>query len=81
MKRYRLTTQSNRHPEPHVSSVILGESEIQEHLDIEADMHRMAGWVVTRGDWTVVCRRGPITRVIGVRESDAMNDELNYEEE
>ena len=75
MNRYRLVSSQNG-SEPHVSSVILGEDEVQEHLELEAAMHEMAGWVVTRGDETVVCRRGDVTRVISVRASEPMNDTL-----
>jgi len=75
VSRYRLVTTQNDGA-PHVSSVILGEGEVQEHLDLEMSLHQMAGWTVTRGDETVVCRKGGVTRVISVRASDAMKDTL-----
>lgn len=75
MKRYRLTSQRIGGT-PHVSSVLLAEDEVEEQLEAEALLHRMSGWVVTEGDRTLVCRRGTLVRVIGVRESDPMHDTL-----
>ena len=75
MSRYRLVSTQNDGT-ANVSSVILGEDEVQEHLDLEMSLHQMAGWTVTRGDETVVCRKGGVTRVISVRVSHAMNDKL-----
>ena len=76
MDRYRLVSQSNRSPDPHVSSVLMAEDEVEEHLDAEAYLHELGGWTVTRGMGTVICRRGPITRVISVRKSSPMDDSV-----
>lgn len=80
MKRYRLVTASTNSPEEHVSSVLLGASEIDEQLETEASLHALAGWTVTRWERTVVCRRGNTTRVITVRESIPMDDALPAKE-
>jgi hypothetical protein len=75
MSRYRLVISQNNGA-TNVSSLLLGEHEVEKHLDLETSMHQLAGWTVTRGDGTVVCRRGTVTRVVSVRVSHAMDDTL-----
>lgn len=80
MKRYRLVTASSRSATEHVSSVLLAESEVDEHLELEASLHAAFGWLVTRGERMVVCTHNDTTRVITVRESDPMDDALPHQE-
>ncbi len=77
--RYRLVSTQND-GRPHVSSVVLFEDEVEEHLDAEATLHEMAGWLVERGDNWVIARRGETTRTISVRVSEPMDDSLEEEQ-
>lgn len=71
-KRYRLVYKSER--EHHVSSVVLSQDEITDHLDAEAHLHELTGWSVTRGDLLIVCRRGDSLRVIEAKSFDPFDD-------
>lgn len=74
MTRWRLVTKTaGRHE--HVSSVVLSEEEAVESLDVERLMHEQSGWTVTPGENLIVCRRGDLTRVVEIREYDALTDE------
>ena len=42
--RARIVSETNGHR--HVSSVVLAPHEIQRHLEVDADLHRAAGWSV-----------------------------------
>lgn len=76
--RYRLvTTQGGK---PHVSSVVLSEEEARRDLDIEADIHEKFGWIVTRGDEVVVCRKltpeRMVERVLTIRKAGPLDDAI-----
>jgi hypothetical protein len=74
MTRWRLVDEQNGNT--HVSTVVLSEEEAREHLHIEADLHSLAGWVVTEGLDIVVCRRidTGLVRTIRCVEFDPMHD-------
>ena len=78
MSRWRMVSEQNGNLS--VSTVVLGGEEAREHLEVEEDMHRMAGWNIERDDGldgpVVVCTlpsRG-IVRRLWVAEFTAMND-------
>jgi hypothetical protein len=60
----------------HVSSVLLTEDEAEWALAHEAVLHRATGWDVCEHDGAVVALRGDVKRMITIRESGPMDDEL-----
>jgi hypothetical protein len=73
--RYRIVRDQDGREE--VSSVVLGEDEIAEHLDYEATMHSAAGWNVTRlADGSVVASKLGVSRFIRARGFEPMADRL-----
>lgn len=70
--RYRLVYTGKG--ETHVSSVVLAREEVSESLDVEARLHQIFGWTVTRGKNIVICRRGQNERIITVRHSTPLDD-------
>lgn len=72
MTRWRMVTRQNGIE--YVSSIVMTEEEIHQHLRAEAEMHRAAGWTVTEGVNVVVAHRGGKERVMVGREYDAMDD-------
>ncbi len=66
-----VTTQNDAE---HVSSVILTEAEAVESLQVEAELHRLAGWRVSAYPDGVVARRQGIERVLSIRVSDPFTD-------
>lgn len=73
MNRYRIVTQLNDGA-PNISSVLIGEDEVEEQLAAEALLHQLAGWEVTVGERTLTCRRDDLVRIVTVRLSDWAND-------
>lgn len=76
MTRWRLVDEQSNGSGPHVSTIVLSEEESREQLHAEAQMHSLAGWVVTEGLDVVVCRRldSGLVRTIRRIEFDAMAD-------
>jgi len=76
--RYRLVTVQGG--EAHVSTLILGESEVAEHLDLEESLHDATGWAVARMDTVgerfpqLFCLRGLRARRIFVKRFTPMDD-------
>lgn len=65
LNRYRIVTVQNDRTS--VSTVLLTEEEAEHCIDVEEQMHTLAGWVVTRNGNTIVARKGETVRVIEVR--------------
>ncbi len=76
MTRWRLVEEQDG--TTHVSSVVLGECEIDEQIQAEADLHALAGWAVTLGVRVVVCRKwdSGVVRTIRAVEFDPMHDSV-----
>ncbi len=76
MLRWRLVDEQSNGRGPHVSTVVLSEQESIASLKAEAQLHLLAGWVVTEGDDVVVCRRPETGLVRTIRRVgfDAMSD-------
>jgi hypothetical protein len=79
MSRWRIVSEQSNGHGPAVSTVVLSADEAVEQLDAEAEMHRMAGWLVTVGDDVIVCRwaRTGLVRTIRRVEYDAMADVIS----
>lgn len=61
----------------HTSSVVLSEDEVCDHLEVEAVLHEKTGWVVTRGERLLICRRGNSLRSIEAKRFDPFDDVLS----
>jgi hypothetical protein len=73
--RFRLVDiRPDRGGQEYVRPTVLSEEEAAESLDVEVYLHELAGWIVTRGEGNIICRRGNAVRVVAIRGFTPFDD-------